>query len=81
MLPMSITVLEIVPHPRHPRDWLLKPCRSAPHGLWYGELRQAISYAKWAARDLENAEIRVYKRDGSLQERQVLKGSGPVCRS
>ena len=48
-------------------------------GLWYGELRQAISYAQWAERDFENAEIRVYKRDGTLEERRVLKGdSGPA---
>jgi hypothetical protein len=75
---MSESVFEIVPHPQRPGDWLLKPCRGAPYGLWYGNLQYAISYTEWAARDLESAEIRVYKRDGSLQERRIVKGSGPV---
>jgi hypothetical protein len=75
---MSESIFEIIPHPRHPGDWLLKPCRGAPYGLWYGNLQYAISYAEWAAQDLENAEIRVYKRGGVLQERRIVKGSGPV---
>jgi hypothetical protein len=58
---MSVTVFEIVPHPLHRGHWLLKANERIPYGLWYGELRQAISYAQWAARDFENAEIRVYK--------------------
>jgi len=75
---MDVTVFEIVPHPRHPGDWLLKPCRGAPYGLWYGNLEYAIHYAEWVAQDCENAEIRVYKRGGVLEERRIVKGSGPV---
>jgi hypothetical protein len=64
-----------------PAAWaLLKPCRGAPYGFWYGELRQAISYAQWVAQDFENAEIRVYKRDGTLQERQVRRGLALVSK-
>jgi hypothetical protein len=37
----------------------MKPCHGAPYGLFYRELRQAISYARWIAQDFENAEIRV----------------------
>jgi hypothetical protein len=70
---MDVTVFEIVLRPQHPGDWLLKANECIPYGLWYREFRQAISYAKWVAQDHENAEIRVYKRDGTLQERQVLK--------
>jgi hypothetical protein len=76
---MDVTVFEIVLHPLHRGHWLLKANERIPYGLWYGELRQAISYAEWAARDFENAEIRVYKQDGTLEERRVLKGtSGPA---
>jgi hypothetical protein len=75
---MDVTIFEIVPHPLHRGHWLLKANQRIPYGLWYGELRQAISYAQWAARDFENAEIRVYERGGVLKERRVLKGSGPV---
>jgi hypothetical protein len=76
---MSVTVFEIVPHPQHRGHWLLKANDRIPYGLWYGELRQAISYATWAARDYENAEIRVYERGGVLKERRVLKGKpGPA---
>ena len=75
---MNPTVLQIVPHPQRPGDWLLKPCHGAPYGLWYGKLDYAIHYAEWVVRDLERAEIRVYKRDGTLQERRVLqRASGP----
>ena len=41
-------------------------------------LTTAIHYAEWIAQDFENAEIRVYKRDGTLEERRGLKGLGPV---
>jgi hypothetical protein len=68
---MDVTVFEIVPDRRD--VWVLKPCHGAPYGLRYRELWQAISYAEWVARDFENAEIRVYNRDGTLKERQVLK--------
>ena len=95
---MDVTVFEIMPHPRHPGDWLLKPCRGAPYGLWlvgkvrrihtgvrlapyglwYGNLDYAIHYAERVAQDCENAEIRVYKRGGTLKERRIMKGdSGP----
>jgi hypothetical protein len=73
-----VTVFEIVPHPLHRGHWLLKADQRIPYGLWYRELRQAISYATWAARDYENSEIRVYERGGVLKERRVLKGSGPT---
>jgi hypothetical protein len=76
---MDVTVFEIVPQRLHRGHWLLKANQRIPYGLRHGELRQAISYATWAARDYENAEIRVYKRDGTLGERRVLKGdSGPA---
>jgi len=41
---MDVTVFEIVPHPLHRGHWLLKANERIPYGLWYGELRQAISY-------------------------------------
>ena len=67
------------PHPCHRGDWLLKANRRIPYGLWYGELRRAISYAEWAGRDFESAEIRIYERGGVLRERRVLKrDAGPV---
>jgi len=75
---MSESVFEIVPHPRHPGDWLLKPCRGAPYGLWYGNREYAIHYAEWSARDLESAEIVVRSRDGTVEERRVVKGSGSL---
>ena len=71
---MRECVFEIIPHPRHPGDWLLKPCRGAPYGLSYGNLDYAIHYAEWVAQDCENAEIRVYKRGGVLKERRIMKG-------
>ena len=75
---MSPTLFEIIPHPQHRGQWLLKPNECLPYGLWYRELRHAINYAEWSARDLENAEIRVYERGGILQETRVLKGSAPA---
>src|SRR5215472_11596956 len=42
---MDVTVF----HPRHPADCLLKPCRGAPYGLWYGNREYAIHYAEWVA--------------------------------
>jgi hypothetical protein len=68
---MNPIVFAIVPHLQHPGDWLLKPCQGAPYGLRYGKLEYAVHYAEWAARDLERAEIGVYKRDGTLQESRV----------
>ena len=72
---MDVTVFEIVPHPLQRGHWLLKTNQRLPYGFWFGELRQAISYAQWVAQDCENAEISVYRRDGTLQKRQVLKGT------
>ena len=72
---MDVTVFEIVAD--RWGDWVLKPCHGAPYGLRYRELRQAITYAERVAQDCENAEIRVYKRDGTFKERRALKGSGP----
>jgi hypothetical protein len=63
---------EIVPHPRSRGDWLLKPCRSAPFGLWYRDREHAISYAEWVAREGDRAEILVFNRDGTLAERRVV---------
>jgi hypothetical protein len=51
---MDVTVhstFEIVPHRLHRGHWLLKANQRIPYDLWYGELRQAVSYATWAARD------------------------------
>ena len=67
---------EVIPHPRFRGDWLLKPAWGAPCGLWYRERQFAISYAEWAARELENAEIRVYNRDGSLADNRVISKAG-----
>src|SRR5215831_12370907 len=73
---MDVSAFEIVPHPHlHRGHWLLKANERIPCGLWCGEFWQAISYAQWAAQDFENAEIRVYKQDGTLGERRVLKGT------
>jgi len=67
---------EIVPHPRSRGDWLLKPSRFAPFGLWYRDLEHAISYSKWAAREANRAEVRVLNRDdGTLAERRVVAGT------
>jgi hypothetical protein len=71
---MAIT-FEIVPHPRSRGDWLLKPCRGTPLGLWYREREFAISYAEWVAREVDCAEIKVFNRDGSLAERRDLRRS------
>jgi hypothetical protein len=76
---MDVTVFEIVPPPLYRGHRLLKANQRIPYGLWYGELRRAISYATWAARDYENAEIRVYERGGVLKERRAPKGDpGPA---
>ena len=63
---------EIVPHPRYRGDWLLKPNQRVPFGLWYKELRYAINYVRWSARQVDRAEIRVFNRDGSLAESRVV---------
>jgi len=72
---MEQLTFEIVPHPRSRGDWLLKPSRFAPFGLWYRDLEHAISYAAWAAREADRAEIRVFNRDGTLAECRVVGGT------
>ena len=67
---------EVIPHPRFRGDWLLKPAWGAPFGLWYRDRQFAISYAEWLAREVETAEIRVYKRDGSLVESRTISKAG-----
>jgi hypothetical protein len=59
---------EVVPHPLHRDDWLLKPSARIPFGLWYRQRRSAVSYAEWVAREVDRAEIWIYNRDGSLAE-------------
>lgn len=63
---------DIVPHPKFGSDWFLKPTRGAPFGLWYRDRAHAVSYADWAAREVDRAEIRVYNRDGSLAEQRII---------
>ena len=70
---MQQLIFDVVPHPRFRDDWLLKPNRGAPFGLWYRDRAHAVSYAEWVAREVETAEIRVYNRDGSLAESRVIK--------
>ena len=71
--PMRQTVIfEIVPHPRHRGDWLLKPNLRAPYGLWYGEGEFAVHYAEWSAREMDRAEIRVYNKDGTRAESRAV---------
>jgi hypothetical protein len=65
-------LFEIAPHPRFRGDWLLKPTRGAPFGLWYRDRAQAVSYAEWVARELDRAELRVYNADGSLAEQRLI---------
>lgn len=67
-----MTTLEIVPHPRSRRDWLLKPNRGAPFGLWYRDRADAVSYAEWVAREVDRAEIRIFNRDGTLAESRTV---------
>ena len=47
---MTHACFEIVPHPRSPGEWLLKPTRGVPFGLWYRDRAHAVSYAEWLAR-------------------------------
>jgi hypothetical protein len=61
-------VFEIIPHPHHRGEWLLKPTRGAPFGLWYLERAHAVSYAEWVAREVDSAEIIIRNRDGTLAE-------------
>jgi hypothetical protein len=50
MTSLGLGTFEIVLHPRSRGEWLLKPCRGAPFGLWYGDREYAVSYAQWVAR-------------------------------
>jgi hypothetical protein len=61
-----------MPHPRYCGDWLLKPTRGAPFGLWYRDRAHAVSYAEWVAREVDCAEIIVRNRDGTLADRRLL---------
>jgi len=72
---------EIVPHPCSRGDWLLKPSRFAPFGLWYRDLEPAISYVAWEVREEDRAEIRVFKRDDTLTERRVVGQAVPLMAS
>ena len=67
--------LQLIPHPRSRGDWMLKPNRGAPYGLWYRDRAHAVSYAEWVAREVEQAETRVFNRDGTLAERRDEKPS------
>jgi hypothetical protein len=74
--PIRQTVtFEIIPHPRSRGDWLLKPTRGAPFGLWYRDRAHAVSYAEWVARELESAEILFCNRDGSVADVRVVEAS------
>ena len=66
-------LFEITPHPRYRGEWLLKPTRGAPFGLWYRERAHAVSYAEWVAREVDCAEIIVRNADGSLARRSVVR--------
>ena len=68
---------EILPHPRYRDDWLLKPTRGAPFGLWYRYRADAVSYAEWVAREVDRAAIRVFNRDGTLAESRVVGRTVP----
>jgi hypothetical protein len=69
---MEKLIFEIVPHPRARGDWLLKPNRGAPFGLWYRDREHAVSYAQWVGREVDCAEIRVFNRDGTLAGSRVV---------
>jgi hypothetical protein len=69
---MQTITFVIVPHPRYRGDWLLRPNRGAPFGLWYRDRSHAVSYAEWVAREVDRAEIRVLNRDGTLAESRVV---------
>jgi hypothetical protein len=68
----QIVRFEVVPHPLHRGDWLLKPSWGLPYGLWYREKQFAVNYAEWMAREVDRAEIWIYNRDGSLSERRIV---------
>ena len=68
-------VFEVIPHPHHRGEWLLKPTRGAPFGLWYRERAHAVSYAEWVAREVDCAEILVRNTDGRIERRIVGRPS------
>jgi hypothetical protein len=70
-MPTQLTKFEIVPHPHFRGDWLLKPTRGAPFGLWYRDRAHAVSYAEWVAREVDHAEIRVYGPQKLLVESRI----------
>jgi hypothetical protein len=71
-VPLAGAFRDPFPHPRYRGDWLLKPTRGAPFGLWYRDRAHGVSYAEWVAREVDCAEIIVSNRDGTLAERRVV---------
>jgi hypothetical protein len=76
---MNPAIFEVLPHPKHPGDWMLKAGHGVPFDLWYGRKEYAVSYAEWVAREMDRAEIRVLNRDGSLAERLILEKGNRVA--
>jgi Uncharacterized protein conserved in bacteria (DUF2188) len=66
-------VFDVIPHPGG--EWLLKPTRGAPFGLWYRERAHAVSYAERVAREVESAEILIRNSDGSVERRIMGRAS------
>jgi len=54
---MERATVEVGAHPRFPGDWLLKPNRGTPFGLWYRDREHAVSCAECVKRELARAEI------------------------
>jgi hypothetical protein len=77
---MQQLTIEIVPHPRSRGDWLLKPSRGAPLGLWFRDRQFAINDAEWVAKETDRAQILVYGADGVVGERRD-PGKGTVPKS
>ena len=75
---MQTITFAIVSHPRSRGDWMLKPNRGAPFGLWYRDRDHAVSYAEWVARELDRAEINVFNRDGTLAGCRVVGRTVPI---
>jgi hypothetical protein len=47
---MNPAIFEVLPHPKHLGDWMLKAGHGVPFDLWYGRKEYAVSYAEWVAR-------------------------------
>ncbi len=50
----------------------LKVSRGAPFGQRYRDRARAVSYAERVARELDPAEVLVFKREGTLAESRVV---------